>query len=93
MKVANLIFDKEGMPLPDIEWKDIYKEGSTIIEEVKERIDTIPIIVQDAIEVAGNTSVIGQTRETFALLKSLLISADWEGSSGKEIHSTVYHKT
>jgi CRISPR-associated endonuclease/helicase Cas3 len=89
MEVAKLIFDKESMSLPNIEWKDIYKEGTTIIEKVKERIDTIPIIVQDAIDVAGNTGVIGQIREIFVLLKSLLISADWEGSSGKEIHSTI----
>lgn len=89
MEVAKLIFDKESISLPDIEWKDIYKEGATIIEEIKERIDTIPIIVQDAIDVAGNKGIIGQLRETLALLKSLLISADWEGSSGKKIHSTV----
>jgi len=89
LKIAQFIFKAEGMTLPDIAWEDLCKDGQTVIEEVKEKIDTIPLVVQDAVDSIGDTKVIGQIRETFALLKSLLISTDWEGSSGKQIHWTV----
>lgn len=88
-EVAKFIFEKEGITLPNIEWKDIDKDKQTIIERVKEKIDTIPLVVQEVVDSTGETRVIGQIREILALLKSLLISADWEGSSGKQIHSTV----
>lgn len=89
MEVARFIFENEKISLPDVSWKDVHREGETIIEVVKEKIDTIPLVVQDAIDNAGETRVIGQIRETLALLKSLLISADWEGSSETQIHSTM----
>lgn len=89
MKVARHIFEQEKSLLPDIEWKEINRDGHTVIEIVKEKIDTIPLVVQDAIDTIGETKVIGEIRETLSLLKSLLISADWEGSSGKRIHSSV----
>jgi CRISPR-associated endonuclease/helicase Cas3 len=89
MEVARIIFEKEGVSLPNIIWKDINRDGQTIIETIKEKIDTIPLEVQEAVDNAGETKVIGQIRETLALLKSLLISADWEGSSRNQMHSTV----
>lgn len=89
MEVARIILEKEGISLPNIAWKEVNKDGPTIIETVKEKIDTIPLVVQEAVDNAGEIKVIGQIRETLALLKSLLISADWEGSSKKQIHSTV----
>lgn len=89
MKIAQSVFKTEGMTLPHVAWEELCKDGQTVIEEVKEKIDTIPLVVQDAVDSIGDTKVIGQIRETLALLKSLLISADWEGSSGKQIHSTV----
>lgn len=89
MEVAKFIFEQEGISPPNIEWKDINRDGQTIIEMVKEKIDTVPLLVQDAINSSGETKIIGEIRETLSLLKSLLISADWEGSSGKRIHSTV----
>jgi len=93
MDVARFIFKNEGISLPDISWKDINIERHTVIEIVKEKIDTIPLVVQDAVDNAGETRIIGQIRETLALLKSLLISADWEGSSGTRIHSTINFST
>lgn len=89
MEVARFLFEKEKINLPNTAWKDLNRNEQTIIEVVKEKIDTIPLVVQEAIDCAGETKVIGQIRETLSLLKSLLIAADWEGSSGKEIHSTV----
>ncbi len=89
MDVARIIFEKEGVSLPNIIWKDINRDGQTIIETIKEKIDTIPLEVQEAVDNAGETKVIGQIREILALLKSLLISADWEGSSKNQMHSTV----
>lgn len=89
VEVAKFIFEQEGISPPNIEWKDICRDGQTIIEVVKEKIDTVPLLVQDAINSSGETKIIGEIRETLSLLKSLLISADWEGSSGKRIHSTV----
>ncbi len=89
MEVARFIFKNESISLPNISWKDINRDGQTIIEVVKEKIDTVPLVVQDAVYNTGQTRVIGQIRETLALLKSLLISADWEGSSGTQIHSTI----
>lgn len=88
-EVARIIFEKEGISLPNIAWKEVNKDGQTIIESVKGKIDTIPLDVQEAIDNDGETNVIGQIRETLALLKSLLISSDWEGSSKNQIHSTV----
>lgn len=88
-EVARIIFEKEGISLPNIAWKEVNKDGQNIIEKVKEKIDTIPLEVQEAVDNAGETKVIGQIRETLALLKSLLISADWEGSSENQIHTTV----
>ncbi|SNQ60759.1 CRISPR-associated helicase Cas3' [Candidatus Methanoperedens nitratireducens] len=93
-EVARIVFEKEGISLPNIAWKEVNKDGQTIIESVKEKIDTIPLEVQEAIDNSGETNVIGRIRETYALLKSLLISADWEGSDWEglskiQIHSTV----
>lgn len=89
MEVARIIFEKEGLTLKEIAWKEVNKDGQNVIETIKENIDVTPLVVQEAIDNAGETKVIGQIRETLALLKSLLVSADWEGSSKKKIHSTV----
>ncbi len=89
MDVARIIFQKEGISLPTAIWKDINRDGQTIIETIKEKIDTIPLEVQEAVDNAGETRVIGQIRETLALLKCLLISADWGGSSNNQMHLTV----
>lgn len=93
MDVARIIFEKEGISLSNVGWKEVNKDGQTIIETIKEKIDTIPFEVQEAIDSAGETKVIGQIRGTLALLKSLLISADWEGSSKNQMHSTVNMST
>ncbi len=88
-EIAENILKSEGIAMPSIKWSDINRGGQTIIEVVKDRIDTIPLMVQEAISNEGQTNIIGQIRETLALLKSLLIAADWEGSSGKDIHSLI----
>lgn len=88
-ELAENILKSEGIAMPSIRWSDIKKDGQAIIEVVKGRIDTIPLMVQEAISNDGQTKIIGQIRATFALLKSLLIAADWEGSSGREIHSVI----
>lgn len=88
-EIAKNILESEGIAMPSIRWNDIKKVGQVIIEVVKERIDTIPLMVQETISNEGRTNIIGQIRETLSLLKSLLIAADWEGSSGKEIHSLI----
>lgn len=88
-EIAENILKSEGIAMPSIKWSDIERGGQTIIEIVKDRIDTIPLMLQEAISNEGQTNIIGQIRETLALLKSLLIAADWEGSSGKEIHSPI----
>jgi CRISPR-associated endonuclease Cas3-HD len=89
MEVARIIFENEGISLPNVTWKEVNKNSQTIIETIKEKIDAIPFEVQEAIDSAGETKVIGQIRGTLALLKSLLISADWEGSSNNQMHLTV----
>lgn len=86
-EIAGNILKSEGIAMPSIKWSDIKSGGQAIIEIVKDRIDTIPLMLQEAISNDGQTKIIGQIRETLALLKSLLIAADWEGSSGREIHS------
>ncbi|MEA2005465.1 MAG: CRISPR-associated helicase Cas3', partial [Acidobacteriota bacterium] len=83
------LFEREHIELPRIKWEDIFRDNQNIIETVKEQIDTIPLKVQELVSEAGTTSVIGEVREIFALLKSLLIASDWEGSSGKQIHSPI----
>jgi CRISPR-associated endonuclease/helicase Cas3 len=88
-EIAENILKSEGIAIPSIKWSDINIGGQTIIEVVKDRIDTIPLMVQEAISNDGQTKIIGRIRETLALLKSLLIAADWEGSSGREIHSVI----
>ena len=88
-EIAENTLKSEGIAMPSIKWSDIERGGQTIIEVVKDRIDTIPLMVQEAISNDGQTKIIGQIRETLALLKSLLIAADWEGSSGREIHSVI----
>jgi len=88
-EIAENILKSEGIAMPSIKWSDIKKGGQAIIEVVKDRIDTIPLMVQEAISNDGQTKIIGRIRETLALLKSLLIAADWEGSSGREIHSVI----
>lgn len=88
-EIAENILKSEGIAMPSIKWSDINRGGQTIIEVVKDRIDTIPLMVQEAISNDGQTKIIGQIRETLALLKSLLIAVDWEGSSGKDIHSSI----
>jgi len=88
-EIAENISKSEGIAMPSIKWSDIEKSGQTIIEVVKDRMDTIPLMLQEAISNDGQTKTIGQIRETLALLKSLLIAADWEGSSGREIHSVI----
>ncbi|GFO97419.1 CriSPR-associated helicase Cas3 [groundwater metagenome] len=93
MEVARIIFEKEGISLPIVAWKEVNKNGQTIIETIKEKIDKIPFEVQEAIDSTGEIKVIGQIRGALALLKSLLISADWEGSSKNQMHSTVIMST
>lgn len=88
-EIAENILKSEGIAMPTIRWSDIKRGEQVIIEVVKDRIDTIPLMVQEAISNDGQTKIIGQIRETLALLKSLLIAADWEGSSGKDIHSSI----
>ncbi len=88
-EIAENILKSEGIAMPSIKWKDIKKGGQAIIEVVKDRIDTIPLMVQEAISNEGRTNILGRIRETLALLKSLLIAADWEGSSGREMHSVI----
>ncbi len=88
-EIAENILKSEGIAIPSIKWSDIKRGGQVIIEVVKNRIDTIPLMVQEAISNDGQTKIIGQIRKTLALLKSLLIAADWEGSSGREIHSLI----
>ncbi|MCL4492656.1 MAG: CRISPR-associated helicase Cas3' [Nitrospirae bacterium] len=88
-EIAENILKSEGIAMPSIKWSDIRKGGQAIIEIVKDRIDTIPLMVQEAIGNGGQTKILGRIRETLALLKSLLIAADWEGSSGREIHSVI----
>ena len=83
------LFEWEHIKLPQIKWQDIFRDNQNIIESVKEQIDTLPLKVQELVSEAGTTRVIGEVREIFALLKSLLIASDWEGSSGKQIHSPI----
>lgn len=88
MDVAKTLFEAEGMIFPFIEWEDIH-DKSSIIGVVKDNVDTIPFVVQDIIDNFGDTKVLGEIRETLAVLKSLLVAADWEGSSEKQIHSSL----
>jgi CRISPR-associated helicase Cas3 len=88
-EIADSILKSEGIAMPSIKWSDIKEGGQAIIEVIKDRIDTIPLMVQEAISNDGQTKIIGQIREILALLKSLLIAADWEGSSGREVHSVI----
>lgn len=89
LEITRVLFEWEHIKLPQIKWKDIFRGNQNIIESVKEQIDTLPLKVQELIGEAGTTRVIGEVREIFALLKSLLIASDWEGSSGKQIHSPI----
>ncbi len=94
MEVAISIFEKEGIELPEMEWQDLFKNGMNIIGNVKEKIDNLPLVVQDILSEEGDTYIIGQIRETFSLLKSLLVASDWEGSywitsPENEIHNTI----
>jgi len=89
LEITRGLFELECINLPEIKWEDIFRDNQNIIESVKEQIDTLPLKVQELIGEAGTTRVIGEVREIFALLKSLLIASDWEGSSGKQIHSPI----
>jgi len=89
LEIARDLFEWEHIKLPQIKWEDIFRDNQNIIEFVKEQIDTLPLKVQELVDEAGTTRVLGEVREIFALLKSLLIASDWEGSSGKQIHSPI----
>ncbi|MEA3436588.1 MAG: CRISPR-associated helicase Cas3' [Thermodesulfobacteriota bacterium] len=89
LEIARGLFEWEHIKLPQIKWEDIFRDNQNIIESVKEQIDTLPLKVQELVDEAGTTRVLGEVREIFALLKSLLIASDWEGSSGKQIHSPI----
>jgi len=87
--IARGLFEREHIRLPQIKWEDISRDNQNIIESVKEQIDTLPLRFQELVDEAGTTRVLGEVREIFALLKSFLIASDWEGSSGKQIHSPI----
>lgn len=89
IKIGRDLFKREHIEFPQIKWGDLFRENQNIIETVKEQIDTIPLRVQELVSETGTTCIIGKVREIFALLKSLLIASDWEGSSEKQIHSPI----
>lgn len=88
--VAKELFQQKSIEFPTLDWTSVIsKRGETIIDFVKEKIDALPLLLQEQIEKTGSTKTIGIVREIHALLKSLLIAADWEGSSGQQIHRTL----
>jgi CRISPR-associated endonuclease/helicase Cas3 len=89
IKIARGLFEREHIKLPEIKWEDIFRDKQNIVESVKEQIDILPMKIQELVGESGTTRVLGEVREIFALLKSLLIASDWEGSSGKQIHSPI----
>lgn len=89
LEIACGLFEREHANLPEIKWKEIFVDSQSIIELVKEQIDMIPLEVQERVDETGTTRVLGEVREIFALLKSLLIASDWEASSREPIHSPI----
>ena len=86
LDIACSLFEREHIKLPQIKWKDIFEDNQSIIEFVKEQIDMVPLVVHEIVDEVGTTRAMGEIREILALLKSLLIATDWEGSSGQQIH-------
>ncbi len=89
LEIAHGLFEREHIKLPEIKWRDIFRGSQSIIELVKEQIDIVPLRVQELVDETGTLRVLGEIRAILALLKSLLIASDWEGSSGKKIHHLI----
>ncbi len=89
IEVAKESFEQEGIQFPTLDWNGLFGNGEIVIERVKEQIDTVPLVVQKEIDGFGSTKILGSIREIHAVLKSLLIAADWEGSSEQAIHTTL----
>src|SRR5690606_14007798 len=88
-EVGRALFEQEGLPWGNTDWSILFSGNSTIIERIKEQIDGIPLEMQQIIDSTGSTEAIGTIREIHALLKSILIAADWEGSSNLPIHGVM----
>ena len=88
-EVGQALFEQEGLSWGNHDWSVLLSGDNAIIERVKEQIDGVPLETQKVIDSTGSTQAIGTIREIHALLKSMLIAADWEGSSDLPIHGVM----